>query len=90
MKEYKLLKAAKIVFLVLAWLSLVFGFIGGISIMIAGGSVDLAMPDAQPIPGYLGIIPIVQGVLGFFVLFVLSRMIAAILDIKDCCSKQTV
>ena len=92
MKELKFLKVARIVFLVFAWISLLFGIIGAIGIFATGGTQTIA-PDGTTvasIPKSLGIIPLIQGGLGFFVFFSLSKIICVLISLKKCCDKPAV
>jgi len=92
MKDLKFLKVARIVFLVFAWISLLFGVIGAIGIFLTGGAQTIA-PDGTTvasIPKSLGIIPLIQGGLGFFVFFSLSKIISVLCCLKKCCDKPAV
>ncbi|NQT95575.1 MAG: hypothetical protein HQ572_03910 [Candidatus Omnitrophica bacterium] len=93
MKEYKFLKTARIVFFVLAWVVLAIGIIGGIGIFVTGGASPITTPagtTVQSVPKALGIIPIIQGGMGFFIFYTISQIIKALLEIKDCCAKPAV
>ena len=92
MKDYRFLKVARIVFLVFAWISLLFGIIGAIGIFATGGTQAIA-PDGTTvasIPKSLGVIPFIQGGLGFFVFFSLFKIIGVLFCLKKYCDKPAV
>ncbi|MFC1623723.1 hypothetical protein ACFL28_00165 [Candidatus Omnitrophota bacterium] len=73
-KTCKFLKISSIIFKVLAWVSLAFGFISGVIIFIGGGG-----PDA---PRATGFVAILLGMVYFFISFTASGVIALLLDIR--------
>jgi len=89
MKNDQFLKIARIAFLVLAWVVLIVGIIGAIGIFAAGGA-PVTLPDgtiAPSVPKYIGIIPLVQSSIGFFIFFTISQVIKTLLEVKACCDK---
>ena len=92
MKDYGFLKVARIVFLIFAWVSLLFGIIGAVGIFATGGIQTIA-PDGTTvasIPKSLGVIPLVQGGLGFFVFFSFAKIISVLFCLKKYCDKPAV
>jgi len=86
MKEYKFLKVARVVFIIFAWIALIFGIIGGITIFATGGAIPVTSPDGittQSVPRIFGIFPLLQGATGFFVFFAISQIIKVLLETKD-------
>jgi len=92
MQNDNFLSAAKVVFLVLAWIVLVIGLIGALGIFVTGGA-QVTLPDgttSPAVPKYLGIIPLIQGCIGFFIFFTISKIIKTLLDVKASCNKPSV
>ena len=92
MKEFKFLKIARVVFIILAWVALGFGLIGAIGIFVAGGGAATTTPEGvtiPPMPKAFGIFPLIQGGVGFFIFFTIAQIISAVLEIRDYCSKPS-
>lgn len=92
MKEYKFLKAARMIFKVLAWVMLGLAVAIGLIILITGGSAPIATPQGVPIPQTpraAGVIFMLMGVFYFLILFTISEVIGILLDMKASCDKPT-
>lgn len=95
MKTYGFLKAAKLIFKILAWAALALGVIVGVIIIITGGGPALTgipatapgVPTA-PITRAAGVVFIVIGGIYFLILFTISEIIGLLLDIKADCKKS--
>ena len=96
MKTYGFLKAAKVIFMVLAWLALALGVIVGLIILITGGGPVLAptagtvpgAPTAAPVTRAAGVVFLIIGGIYFLILFTVSEIIGLLLDIKADCKKS--
>jgi hypothetical protein len=90
MKEYKFLKAARIIFKVLSWAVLGLGIVAGILVLITGGGAPVLAPDAEIVeatPRAAGLVFILMGVLYFLILYTVSEVINILLDLKGSCNK---
>jgi hypothetical protein len=93
MKEYKFLKAARVIFKVLSWVILGLGIVVGAIVLITGGGAPTLTPDAEIIeatPRAAGIVFMLMGAIYFLILYTVSEVISVLLDLKGCCNKQTV
>jgi len=90
MKEYKFLKAARMIFKILGWVMLALGIVTGIIVLITGGGAMTITPDGMeipPTPKAAGLVFMVMGAFYFLVLYTISEIIAILLDLKGS-SKQ--
>jgi hypothetical protein len=93
MKEYKFLKAARIIFKVLGWVVLGLGIVVGVIVLVTGGGAPVLTPDAEVIeatPRSAGLVFMLMGAFYFLILYTISEIINILLDLKGSCSKQTV
>lgn len=95
MKEYKFLKAGRVIFKILAWIILGLAIIIGVIILITGGGkVPIMTPagiEIPPTPRAAGLVFMLMGAFYFFILYSISEIIAILLDMKSCCpTKPTV
>ena len=92
MKEYKFLKAARVIFKILAWVILGLAIVVGAIILITGGgNVPVITPagiEVPPTPRAAGLVFMLMGVFYFFILYSISEIIAILLDMKSCCSTK--
>jgi hypothetical protein len=70
------IKAVKIIFQILAWLSLVGGILGGIIFMVGGGAVGASGEEGAGILAGAGILYIIIGIIGFILYFLTAKGIA--------------
>ena len=80
-KTYKFLGISATIFKVLAWVSLVLGFVAAIVIFIGGGT-----PEAPRLTGLVGIL---LGIVYFFIFLTAAEVITLLLDIGTKCGKGT-
>ena len=93
MKEYKFLKAARIIFKLLSWIVLGLGVVVGVIVLITGGSAAVITPDVEVIeatPKAAGLVFMLMGAIYFLILYTVSEIISILLDLKGSCNKQTV
>lgn len=87
MDKYKFLRVARVIFKVLAWVSVGLGLVLGLIMLITGGQ-PTTMPDGTvvpPPPRAVGLIFMVVGAVYFLILFTISEIIGLLFDIKDSC-----
>jgi hypothetical protein len=92
MKEYKFLKAARIIFKVLSWVVLGLGVVAGAAVLITGGGAPVLTPDAEVIeatPRAAGFVFMLMGALYFIILYTISEIICILLDLKGSCNKSS-
>ncbi len=85
MKEYKFLKASRVIFKVLGWVALALGVITGIIVLVTGGGAPTMTPqgvEIPPTPKTAGLIFMVMGAFYFLILYTISEIISILLDIK--------
>lgn len=85
MREYKFLKAARIIFKILGWIMLALGIVTGIIVLITGGGAVTITPEGMeipPTPKSAGLIFMVMGAFYFLILYTISEIISILLDIK--------
>jgi hypothetical protein len=93
MKEYKFLKAARVIFKVLSWLVLGLGIVVGAIVLITGGGAPALTPDAEIVeatPRAAGFVFMLMGAIYFLILYTISEIINILLDLKGSCSTQEV
>jgi hypothetical protein len=93
MKEYKFLKAARIIFKVLSWVVLGLGVVVGIIVLVTGGGAPMLTPETQVVeatPKAAGLVFMLMGGFYFLILYTISEIINILLDLKGCCNKQAV
>lgn len=89
MKSYGFLKAAKLIFKILAWFALGLGVIVGVIILVRGGGPAVTgVPGVPPAPEVAsvtraaGLVFLFIGGIYFLILFTISEIIGILLDIK--------
>ncbi len=90
MKEYKFLKIARIIFMVLGWVVLGIGIVTGAIVFITGGGAPVVTPQGVEIPSTpraVGLLFMLMGAFYFLIMYTISEIINILLDLKGCCNK---